>query len=214
MSANHVLSFYGLFFRYLAQMTHVFCSKNSSAFFAKILGSFRSRQWLCCGSWAYWALWSRLKLWKMRSGTNGAWSRAFWRLTFQFQILCDNGEVIWSWWWCFFCLGGVSISEWYFTSHSCAKIVSSKDMAFSAGTAEGRQFVFEKGQTTMTSQLAMASSSLLVSGCQRFNRCLTGVGRFHGDGWFVNYIHPSNTEMEHGNAWTSGQFLYFATPYQ
>lgn len=90
------------------------------------------------------------------------------------------------------------------------KNVSSKDMVFSAGTAEGRQFVFEKGQTTMTSQLAMASSSLLVSGCQRFNRCLTGVGKFHSDGWFIDYIHPSNTEMEHGNAWTFGQFLHYA----
>ena len=47
-------------------------------------------------------------------------------------------------------------------SHSSLPVLSSKDMAFSAGTAEGQQFVFEKGQTTMTSQLAMASSSLLV----------------------------------------------------
>ncbi len=47
-------------------------------------------------------------------------------------------------------------------SHSSLPVVSSKDMAFSAGTAEGQQFVFEKGQTNMTSQLAMASSSLLV----------------------------------------------------
>ncbi|CAK9107368.1 Pyrophosphate--fructose 6-phosphate 1-phosphotransferase subunit alpha 1 (PFP 1) (6-phosphofructokinase, partial [Durusdinium trenchii] len=33
------------------------------------------------------------------------------------------------------------------------------DMTFTAGTAKGRQFVFEKGQTTMTTPLAMASSS-------------------------------------------------------
>lgn len=77
------------------QMTVLcFARKIPQPFFAKFLECFRSRQWLSCWSWAYWALWSRLKLWKMRSGTNGAWSRASWRPTFQFQILCDNGEVI------------------------------------------------------------------------------------------------------------------------
>eukprot|EP00435_Cladocopium_sp_Y103_P064280 s166_g26.t1 len=44
------------------------------------------------------------------------------------------------------------------------------DMAFSAGTAEGRKFVYEKGQINMSSPLAMASSSkfpvaMAIAGC-------------------------------------------------
>eukprot|EP00438_Fugacium_kawagutii_P019228 Skav230551 [mRNA] locus=scaffold1605:86843:91519:- [translate_table: standard] len=44
------------------------------------------------------------------------------------------------------------------------------DMTFTAGTAEGRRFVFEKGAINMTSQLAMASSSkfpvaMAIAGC-------------------------------------------------
>lgn len=44
------------------------------------------------------------------------------------------------------------------------------DMAFSAGTAEGRKFVYEKGKINMSSPLAMASSSkfpvaMAIAGC-------------------------------------------------
>ena len=41
----------------------------------------------------------------------------------------------------------------------CYHSGSSQDMAFSAGTAEGRKFVYEKGKINMSSPLAMASSS-------------------------------------------------------
>ena len=182
MSANHVLYFYGLFSDTWPKWPMCFARKIPQPFSPKFWDPFGVGNGYAVGpeptepcgpAWSC-GKWQVEQMERGQGHFGGLLSNS---RSFAIMVRWYNGG-------CCFYLGGVLISEWYFTSHSCVSNVSSKDMAFSAGTAEGRQFVFEKGQTTMTSQLAMASSSLLVSGCQRFNRCLTGVGRFHSDGWF------------------------------
>lgn len=85
------------------------------------------------------------------------------------------------------------------------------DMVFSAGTAEGRQFVFEKGQTTMTSQLAMASSSkfpaaMAIAGCVADGHLTFDTKAHEIWSWWTN--HPadprSRVTLRHLLSFTSG----------
>ncbi|CAK9009493.1 unnamed protein product [Durusdinium trenchii] len=63
-----------------------------------------------------------------------------------------DGLVVWG-------AGAAGFDQWDVVRAVLKAYFPIPDMTFTAGTAKGRQFVFEKGQTTMTTPLAMASSS-------------------------------------------------------